>query len=226
MPGEDCAKLWLGYGRAVSLRRWAWRVACRLQADAVEWRGLWFRAVAEAVQEYWLYGEAYLLNMEQQMSTALQHRKELERKAAIREWRDRMGLLARKGKRDAYRFIKEYDVPGGVPIESLGTGQVLAQEQEKWSRLLDVGGTIFDHRRMLKEAQSRGLPGATLGLINVEDIRAAARSFPGGTSCPDGAPARLFAGLSDGALQGFAMMATSWINNGVGPRPSPSSILC
>ena len=131
---------------------------------------------------------------------------------AIKEWRCRISKLAAEGRREAFNYIKQADLPLCDELEQKGTAQVVKGNEDLW-------GPLWQHEagrkcNMARDFVSEHTRRATL---TTEGIRFAAKAFSPTTSCTDGIPPKAVALLSDEILECLAGMGNLWIEQAIWP---------
>ena len=145
-------------------------------------------------------------------SEEYQKKRKNRRDKAIKEWREQMSKKAAEGRREAFNFLKQADLPLCDEIAQKGTQQVIRDNEEMW-------GQLWMHEQGKKCEQARGFvaehkPWARL---TAEGIRFAAKAFSPTTACTDGLPPKTVAMLSEELLVCLAGMGSLWIEQAVWP---------
>ena len=141
-----------------------------------------------------------------------QRKRNSRRVKAIKEWRSRISQQAAEGRREAFSYLKQADLPLCDEMEQKGTAQVIRANEELW-------GLLWMHEQGKKfgkahEFVSEHTPRATL---TAERVSFAAKAFSPTTSCTDEIPPKAVALLSDELLGCLADMGNWWIEQAVWP---------
>ena len=64
-----------------------------------------------------------------------QDRRQARRAKAIKEWRDKMAMFAVEGRREAFMFIKQADLPTDDESAHKSVRQVIEENTELWGKL-------------------------------------------------------------------------------------------
>ena len=105
--------------------------------------------------------------------------------------REKISQLAAEGRREAFMFIKQADLPPSDETYQKNTKQVIEENTEVWGKLW-----MHEDGKQCKQAADFIRKHRPWSNLTAEGIQAAARGFSPSTSCTDGLPPKVVSWLS------------------------------